>query len=159
MDTKLKDGTVIHFTKCGTDLVTGRDVYISNEFLPVKFQMHKSLDEVNWKTASLRTALDIYLLDNFDAEFIKALKKDRYGDIISIPSIEELFNPPYDDIFIEAENIKENYTNIDRPMGQIYWLRNALDSMPGMFCSCCSLGGQDIQVQTNYENVRIRVLL
>lgn len=159
MEQVLKDGTVMTFTNIGTDRYTSRDVYLSDQFLPREFQMHSTMSATDWKSSDLRKNLDFYLLENFDKEFIKELKPDVNGDIISIPSIEELFSPAYDDIFIDAEKIKDAYHNPIRELGGIYWLKNNLPNISGMFCTCCNLGGQDVQVQTNYENVRVRFLL
>lgn len=157
MRTVMKDGTEINFTYYGVDDSSGYDIYISDELLPIKFKMHDTMDSVDWKTANLRKELDVYLLNNFDKDFIKILKPDNLGDIISIPAVAELFNSDEIDIFKGLYLLNYKELKINRKLGEIYWLKDLV--IDGMFCACCSLGGEDMQVQTNYEYVRARILL
>lgn len=153
------DGDLINFKYVGVDVVTKNEIYLAQNLLSKKFSMNNEIKSGKWEDMQLRKELKAYLDSVLPKSFRDQLKADEYGDYYSIPSVEELFDSK-DDIFKDSRNYPYKRLEIkNRALGEIYWLKNDITSYDGVFCSCCSQGGSDIQVVMNEISVRLRVLI
>lgn len=159
IDVIMLNGDRLKFEYSGTDPVTNRHVFLAQNLLTKKFMMNSEIKSGKWEDMELRKELKKYLDEVLPPSFIRSLRPDEYGDYYSIPSVEELFDVK-DDIFKDARKLPyAKLTVASRALGEIYWLKNDITSYDGVFCSCCSRGGSDIQVVTNEVSVRLRILL
>lgn len=153
------DGDLIYFKYVGVDVVTKNKIYLAQNLLSKKFSMNNEIKHGTWEDMKLRTELNMYLKSVISKTSENILKPDEYGDYYSIPSIEELFDSK-DDVFKDARNYPYGrLAEEKRALGEIYWLKNDITTYDGVFCSCCSQGGSDIQVVTNEISVRLRILM
>ena len=152
------NGNHLYFEYGGVDIVTNQNIYIAQNLLSKKFSMNNEIKSGKWEDMQLRKELKAYLDSVLPKSFRDQLKADEYGDYYSIPSVEELFDSK-DDIFKDSRSYPYKRLEIEsRALGEIYWLKNDIASYDGVFCSCCSQGGSDIQVVTNEVSVRLRIL-